>query len=132
MLLARVLATCERHGELEALDFPWDVRATFGTLPTCGIGAHRDPRFSLEFRLVFRGTANLRSHFWNWMFLEDCRNRGMSELLLALWPLVALAPIAGHAFRSSFGAPGDFFPRTCRISVIGGFLRLPEIVGRLS
>ena len=72
------------------------------------------------------------SHFWNWMFLEDRRNRGMSELLLALWPLVALAPIAGHAFRSSFGAPGDFFPRTCRISGIGGFLRLPEIVGRLS
>ena len=27
----------------------------------------------------------------------------MSKLLLALWLLVALAPIAAHAFRSSFG-----------------------------
>ena len=34
---------------LEALDFSWDVLATFGTFDTYGIGPHRRPRISFEF-----------------------------------------------------------------------------------
>ena len=57
----------------------WDVRATFGTLATCGIGPHSWPRVSFEFWRARRFFSSHLSHFCNLRFFEASRNRGTSE-----------------------------------------------------